>query len=154
MARRCLLAGQAGMTEAREHPYNDLARGKFLAAIIFFLANAHLFLMERALFQNHYYMVLLVSGLMALAPAGRAFSLDALRRSAASSRTVPAWSLWAIRFQIAAVYVFKGIAEPETLIALSLVLSAGLIALRVLMGIGVAREFTREALQETRGEAA
>lgn len=48
--------------------------------------------------------------------------------------------------QVAAVYVFKGVAPPETLIALSLVLSAGLIALRVAMGLVFAREFTREAL--------
>jgi uncharacterized membrane protein YbhN (UPF0104 family) len=56
--------------------------------------------------------------------------------------------------QVAAVYVFKGVAPPETLIALSLVLSAGLIALRVAMGVVFAREFTREALaSEARGVA-
>jgi len=56
--------------------------------------------------------------------------------------------------QIAAVEVFRGIAPPETLLALSLVLSAGLIALRAGTGLLFAREFTREALEETRrGEA-
>jgi 2-polyprenyl-3-methyl-5-hydroxy-6-metoxy-1,4-benzoquinol methylase len=55
--------------------------------------------------------------------------------------------------QVAAVYVFQGIAPEETLIALSLVLSAGLIGLRAVMGIVFAREFTREALAETRLEA-
>jgi hypothetical protein len=54
--------------------------------------------------------------------------------------------------QIAAVYVFEGVAPPETLVALSLVLSAGLIALRAGMGMLFAREFTREALEQTRGE--
>ena len=48
--------------------------------------------------------------------------------------------------QVAAVYVFQGVAPPETLIALSLVLSAGLIALRAAMGAVFAREYTREAL--------
>ncbi|MGI9591047.1 MAG: lysylphosphatidylglycerol synthase domain-containing protein [Myxococcota bacterium] len=56
--------------------------------------------------------------------------------------------------QVAAVYVFQGVATPETLIALSLVLSAGLILLRAGMGLLFAREFTREALQEARAEAA
>ena len=56
--------------------------------------------------------------------------------------------------QIAAVYVFRGVAPPETLVTLSLVLSAGLIALRAAMGILFAREFTREALAQTREEAA
>lgn len=55
--------------------------------------------------------------------------------------------------QVAAVYVFKGVAEPEVLIALSLVLSAGLIALRAGMGLAFAREFTREALAQARAEA-
>jgi hypothetical protein len=53
--------------------------------------------------------------------------------------------------QMFAVIVFRGVAEPETLIALSLVLSAGLIALRAAMGGIFAREYTREALAETRG---
>jgi hypothetical protein len=48
--------------------------------------------------------------------------------------------------QVAAVYVFAGVAPPETLIALSLVLSAGMIALRAGMGAVFAREYTREAL--------
>ena len=55
--------------------------------------------------------------------------------------------------QLAAVVVFKDVAPDETLIALSLVLAAGLIALRAGMGLLFAREFTREALEETRGEA-
>jgi len=55
--------------------------------------------------------------------------------------------------QMFAVVVFRGIAEPETLIALSLVLSAGMIALRAAMGGIFAREYTREALAETRGRA-
>jgi len=52
--------------------------------------------------------------------------------------------------QIAAIEVFRGIAPPETLLALSLVLSAGLIALRAGTGLLFAREFTREALERTR----
>ena len=56
--------------------------------------------------------------------------------------------------QVAAVYVFAGVAAPEVLIALSLVLSAGLIALRAGMGALFAREFTREALEQARAETA
>ena len=53
--------------------------------------------------------------------------------------------------QVAAVYVFAGVAPPETLIAVSLVLSAGLIALRAAMGAVFAREFMREALAPEAG---
>ncbi|MDP6242425.1 MAG: hypothetical protein QF462_03770, partial [Myxococcota bacterium] len=56
--------------------------------------------------------------------------------------------------QIAAVEIFQGTATPETLLALSLVLSTGLIGLRATTGLLFAREFTREALEQTRGEKA
>jgi len=39
-------------------------------------------------------------------------------------------------------------------LAMSLVLSAGMILMRALMGLVVAREYTREALAQTRGEGA
>ncbi|MDJ0850586.1 MAG: lysylphosphatidylglycerol synthase domain-containing protein [Myxococcota bacterium] len=55
--------------------------------------------------------------------------------------------------QMATVVVFEGVADPEVLIALSLVLAAGLIALRAVMGTTFAREYTREALAEARKEA-
>ena len=53
--------------------------------------------------------------------------------------------------QAALVYVFRGLADPETLLALSLVLAAGMISLRAAMGMVFAREFTRQALAESRG---
>jgi uncharacterized membrane protein YbhN (UPF0104 family) len=52
--------------------------------------------------------------------------------------------------QAAFVVLFASFAPRETLLTMSLVLSAGMIALRALMGFVFAREFTREALRETR----
>jgi len=52
--------------------------------------------------------------------------------------------------QAAFVVLFAPFAPRETLLTMSLVLSAGMIALRALMGFVFAREFTREALRETR----
>ena len=52
--------------------------------------------------------------------------------------------------QAAFLYLFESYAPPETLLAMSLVLSAGMLTLRALMGVAFAREFTREALRETR----
>ena len=48
--------------------------------------------------------------------------------------------------QIAFVEVFRDLASRETLLVISLVLSAGMITLRVAMGLLFAREFAREAL--------
>jgi hypothetical protein len=56
--------------------------------------------------------------------------------------------------QIGAVWVFRGIADADTLVGLSLVLSAGMIALRGGMGAVFAREFAREAFAGTRDGAA
>ena len=56
--------------------------------------------------------------------------------------------------QAAFLYLFSDYASQETLLAMSLVLSAGMLALRALMGVVFAREFTREALRETRGAPA
>jgi hypothetical protein len=56
--------------------------------------------------------------------------------------------------QIVVIEVFGHLADKETLLALSLVLSAGMIALRTGMGLMMAREFTREVLEETRAAGA
>lgn len=56
--------------------------------------------------------------------------------------------------QAAFIYFFADHASRETLLAMSLVLSAGMLLLRALMGVVFAREFTREALRETRGRTA
>ena len=52
--------------------------------------------------------------------------------------------------QAAFVYQFQDLASREALMAVSLVFSAGMIVLRAGMGLIFAREFTREALEETR----
>jgi hypothetical protein len=52
--------------------------------------------------------------------------------------------------QVAFVYLFRGWADPSTLLACSLTLSAGLIALRAAIGLVFARELTREALVAAR----
>jgi uncharacterized membrane protein YbhN (UPF0104 family) len=55
--------------------------------------------------------------------------------------------------QVAALYLFRDLAPPETIIAMSLVLSFGLISLRLVMGLVFAREFARQALAQTREAA-
>lgn len=55
--------------------------------------------------------------------------------------------------QAAFVYLFLPYSDRETLIAMSLVLSAGMLLLRAGMGLVFAREYTREAFRETRGTA-
>ena len=47
------------------------------------------------------------------------------------------------------LYVFRDVSDPATLLAVSLVLTAAMIVLRVGTGLLFAREFTREVLQES-----
>jgi hypothetical protein len=56
--------------------------------------------------------------------------------------------------QAAFVMLFRPWADPERLLACSLALSAGLIAMRAALGLLFAREFTREAFDATRRGAA
>ncbi len=82
-----------------------------LAALLFSVTFTYLFLMERAFYLNHFYLVCLVSLLMALVPAHRAASVDAWLNPALRSHFAPAWSLWLLRLQIAIPYFYGGLAK-------------------------------------------
>jgi len=82
-----------------------------LSAVGFFLGFAYIELIDKAMYLNHYYLVTLLSGLLAVSPAGRAFSLDSLREPSIRTQTVPGWMLHAFRYQVGLVYVFAGIAK-------------------------------------------
>ena len=82
-----------------------------LTAPLFFLSFCYVFLLDQAYYQNHLYLVCLFAFLLALAPAHRAFSIDAWRRPAIRAATAPAWSLWMLRAQLCVVYFMGGIAK-------------------------------------------
>jgi hypothetical protein len=78
---------------------------------VFWLCFTYVFLLDKAQYLNHFYLISLVSFLMIFVPAHRTLSVDALLRPRIRSETVPAWSLWLLRGQMAVVYVFGGIAK-------------------------------------------
>lgn len=82
-----------------------------LSAAVFFLAFTYVFLLEKALYQNHYFLICLLSGLMIVIPAHRAFSIDAWRKPRIHTAVVPAVWLWLLRFQLAIPYVYGGLAK-------------------------------------------
>jgi vitamin K-dependent gamma-carboxylase len=79
--------------------------------IIFFLGFSYVFLLEKTLYLNHYYLIALISLLLIFLPANRTFSLDARAGRVRPGETVPAWSVLLPQFQIALVYFFGGIAK-------------------------------------------
>jgi vitamin K-dependent gamma-carboxylase len=90
-----------------------IAAGLFYRVCIalFFLGFTYVELIDQTLYLNHYYLVSLVSGLMIFLPAHRLWSIDALRGPEIRCDTAPAWALNILRFQIALVYIFAGIAK-------------------------------------------
>lgn len=69
------------------------------------------FLSDQTHYLNHFYLIALVATLLAVVPTERAFSLDARYRTHPDGATVPAWTLWLIRFQIGVPYIFGSIAK-------------------------------------------
>ena len=79
----------------------------FILAVTF----THVFLIERTLYNNHYYLIVLLAWLANVIPLHRGWSLDSIRRPDRYAPRLPQWMLWLVRFQIGVVYVFGGIAK-------------------------------------------
>jgi hypothetical protein len=90
-----------------------VAAGAFyrVATTLFWLAFTYFFLLDQTYYLNHFYLISLISFLMIWVPAHRAWSIDALRKPALRTATVPAWPLFLLRFQIAVPYFFGGVAK-------------------------------------------
>jgi vitamin K-dependent gamma-carboxylase len=78
---------------------------------LFFLGFVYVELIDQTAYLNHYYLISLLSGLMVFLPAHRAWSFDAWRRPEIRADAIPAWTLNLLRFQVAVVYVFAGLAK-------------------------------------------
>jgi len=83
------------------------------ATLLFALGFTYVFLLDRTNYQNHYYLIVLISWLLVLQPLNCNFSLDASLGLKKQSLTLPIWMLWLTRFHIALPYVFGGIAKLE-----------------------------------------
>ncbi len=79
-----------------------------MCALLFFGGFAYLELIDQTLYLNHYYLVSLLSGLLIFLPAHTLWSWDA-RKSEVT--TVPVWTVWLLRYQLAVVYCFAGLAK-------------------------------------------
>ena len=89
-----------------------------LSAAAFFLLFTYVELIDKTNYLNHYYFVSLVSFLLVLLPAHRKWSLDVRRKPSLRADTVPAWTVNLLKFQLAVVYIFAGLAKlhPEWLL--------------------------------------
>lgn len=84
-----------------------------LSALVFAVGFTHFFLIDRTHYQNHYYLILLLSWLMVMLPTGRLWSVDAASGRIRGSRVIPRWSLLLLQFHIALPYVYGGLAKLD-----------------------------------------
>lgn len=82
-----------------------------ISAILFFFGFTYIFLLEKARYLNHFYLICLISFLLIFIPAHRTFSLDAWRHSNRRIDKVPAWTVWILRLQIGIPYFYGGLAK-------------------------------------------
>ncbi len=78
---------------------------------MFLLSGASLFLMEKTLYINHFYLYSLVLLLFTFLPAHRAYSFDTWRKPHLKVSEVPAWTIYILLFQLSVVYFYSGIAK-------------------------------------------
>ena len=82
-----------------------------LSTFVFFLTFTYVELLDKTNYLNHYYFVSIVSFLLIFLPANRAYAIDCLRKPGRQLSEVPRWTLDILKFQLAVVYVFAGIAK-------------------------------------------
>ncbi|WEK33818.1 MAG: HTTM domain-containing protein [Candidatus Pseudobacter hemicellulosilyticus] len=90
-----------------------IALGLFyrLATIVFFLGFTYVELIDVTTYLNHYYFISLVAFILIWLPANRDFALDVYRQPASARKWTPAWTIGILRFQLAVVYLFAGLAK-------------------------------------------
>lgn len=82
-----------------------------LAMLVFFLCFTYVELIDVTTYLNHYYFISLVAFIMIWLPANRNYALDVWLHPKKYRLYIPVWTLAIIRFQIAIVYVFAGLAK-------------------------------------------
>ncbi len=69
------------------------------------------FLLDQALYLNHYYMAILICVILCFAPANRLWSVDAWRKPALRAETVPNWSRFWLCAQLEIILLYAGIVK-------------------------------------------
>ena len=82
-----------------------------IATALFFLSYTYVFLLDKAQYNNHYYLIILLAFLFLLTDAHRWASIDQKLHPNLRAEFVPYWHLFILRIQIVIVYVYAGIAK-------------------------------------------
>ena len=72
---------------------------------------AGVYFMQKAAYNNHYYLMLLLCAIMIFLPAHRYLSLDVKRNPSLKSSSMPQWCKWVVVLQVWLVFTFAAIAK-------------------------------------------
>jgi vitamin K-dependent gamma-carboxylase len=82
-----------------------------VAIVAFTVLFTYFFLLDKAQYLNHFYMVILFAVLLCVLPAHRAWSFDAMVRPRLSSATVPYAAVFVLRAQVEIILIYAGIVK-------------------------------------------
>jgi len=90
-----------------------IATGTFyrISAAGFLLCWTIAYLMQKHHYNNHYYLMILLGCWMCVLPVGKRFSVDVFLGRTAKENLVPAWTLYALIFQLGIVYFYAALAK-------------------------------------------
>ncbi|AYN69264.1 hypothetical protein D1013_18675 [Euzebyella marina] len=81
------------------------------STIAFTLLWTGVYLMQKTSYNNHYYLLILISGMMCLFPANRGYSLDVRRNPELKADSMHSYIKWAVALQLLIVYTYASIAK-------------------------------------------
>jgi vitamin K-dependent gamma-carboxylase len=82
-----------------------------IGIFIFFILWTLSYLMQKSIYNNHYYMLVLLSFIMMFLPAEKYFSLDVRQKRTTEALSCDKWCIWVLIMQVSLVYIFAGIAK-------------------------------------------
>jgi uncharacterized membrane protein YphA (DoxX/SURF4 family) len=82
-----------------------------ISAILFFLTYTYVFLIDKAQYNNHYYLIILLAFLLMIVDAHRWASIDQKLRPGLHSEYVPYWQRFIFLAQMVIVYFYAGVAK-------------------------------------------
>jgi len=82
-----------------------------ISSILFCFLFSYFFFIDKTPYMNHFYLFVLLSFLMCFLPANKLWSLDVKQGRQKKSSFVPGWTVWLLRFQLAVVFFYGGIAK-------------------------------------------
>jgi hypothetical protein len=81
------------------------------SALMFTLMWSGVYFMQKASYNNHYYLLVLLSAIMIFQPANAYYAIDAKRNPSIKRNSMPQWCSWVFILQMFIVYTYGSIAK-------------------------------------------